>query len=185
MKKYQVIYMDPPYRFSQGINKRSIIKHKFGTNEELSLQYPTMSDREIINLPIQKIADPEGCVLFLWTTDAHLEIAIKAINNWGFKYKTIAFTWNKTRGFMGKWTVKQCEICLLATLGTPHKLVRSFKERSYLEEPKGKHSQKPKEIRKRITRMFGPEIRKIELFARKRYRGWDAWGNEVRSDIKL
>ena len=46
----------------------------------------------------------------------------------GFKYKTVAFTWNKKRGFMGKWTVKQCEICLLATKGTAHKLLKSFKE---------------------------------------------------------
>ena len=169
-KKYQIIYADPPYRFSQGINRRKTIRERHGTNEELSLQYPTMSDKEIANLDIGKIAD-EQCVLFLWTTDAHLEIAIKSLNNWGFKYKTIAFTWNKCRGFMGKWTVKQCEICLLATKGTSHKLLKSFKEKSYIEIPKTKHSRKPPEARSRIERMFGEEAAKIELFARQEHEG--------------
>lgn len=176
-KKYNVIYADPAWRFSQGINRRKDIREKFGTNEELSIQYPTMSDKEIIELNVADYAD-DNCVLFLWTTDAHLEVAIKAINNWGFKYKTVAFTWNKKRGFMGKWTVKQCEICLLSTKGTAHKLLKSFKEKSYLEENKTEHSKKPSEFRKRIERMFG-DVPKLEMFARTRAEGWDAWGNET------
>jgi len=176
-KKYNVIYADPAWRFSQGINRRKDIREKFGTNEELSIQYPTMSDKEIIELNVADYAD-DNCVLFVWTTDAHLEVAIKAINNWGFKYKTVAFTWNKKRGFMGKWTVKQCEICLLATKGTAHKLLKSFKEKSYLEENKTEHSKKPNEFRKRIERMFG-NVPKLEMFARTRAEGWDAWGNET------
>ena len=136
-----------------------------------------MSDKEIIELNVADYAD-DNCVLFVWTTDAHLEVAIKAINNWGFKYKTVAFTWNKKRGFMGKWTVKQCEICLLATKGTAHKLLKSFKEKSYLEENKTEHSKKPNEFRKRIERMFG-DVPKLEMFARTRAEGWDAWGNET------
>jgi len=95
-KKYNVIYADPAWRFSQGINRRKDIREKFGTNEELSIQYSTMSDKEIIELNVADYAD-DNCVLFVWTTDAHLEVAIKAINNWGFKYKTVAFTWNKTK----------------------------------------------------------------------------------------
>jgi site-specific DNA-methyltransferase (adenine-specific) len=176
-KKYNVIYADPAWRFSQGINRRKDIREKFGTNEELSIQYPTISDKEIIELNVADYAD-DNCVLFVWTTDAHLEVAIKAINNWGFKYKTVAFTWNKRRGFMGKWTVKQCEICLLATKGTAHKLLKSFKEKSYLEENKTEHSKKPNEFRKRIERMFG-DVPKLEMFARTRAEGWDAWGNET------
>ena len=176
-KKYNVIYSDPAWRFSQGINRRKDIRDKFGTNEELSIQYPTMSDKEIIELNVSDYAD-DNCVLFLWTTDAHLEVAIKAINNWGFKYKTVAFTWNKKRGFMGKWTVKQCEICLLATKGTAHKLLKSFKEKSYLEENKTEHSKKPNEFRKRIERMFG-DVPKLEMFARTKSKGWDVLGNQT------
>ena len=137
-----------------------------------------MSDKEVIDFDVVgKIAD-EQCVLFLWTTDAHLEIAIKALTNWGFKYKTVAFVWNKLKPSIGKWNVKQCEICLLATKGTAHKLMKSFKERQYIEHLKEEHSKKPAEIRNRIVGMLG-DVPRIELFARQTVEGWDCWGNEV------
>mgnify|MGYP003431978038 CR=1 FL=1 len=40
------------------------------------------------------------------------------------------------------------------------------------------------ESKYRISKMF-PEQTKIELFARQRHEGWDAWGNEVQSDVNL
>jgi N6-adenosine-specific RNA methylase IME4 len=46
-----------------------------------------------------------------------------------------------------------------------------------IEAPRRKHSQKPDEVYEQIERMFeGPYI---ELFARQRRDGWEAWGNEV------
>lgn len=181
MGKYQIIYADPPWRFSQGIARRSTFKYL--RKEEIEKHYPTMSDQEIIDLWVQTIADKD-CILFIWTTDAHLEVAIKALNTWGFKYKTVAFVWNKVKPSIGKYNVKQCEICLLATKGTAHHLVKSFKERQYLEEAKTKHSSKPAEFRQRIERMC-PEATKVELFAREKIDGWDSWGNEIESDIEL
>jgi N6-adenosine-specific RNA methylase IME4 len=47
-----------------------------------------------------------------------------------------------------------------------------------LEENKTEHSKKPNEFRKRIERMFG-DVPKLEMFARTRAEGWDAWGNET------
>ena len=43
---------------------------------------------------------------------------------------------------------------------------------------RGKHSQKPQEVRKRIVKLMG-DLPRIELFARTKVEGWDAWGNEV------
>ena len=177
-KKYNIIYADPPWRFSQGIHRRKDFVTKHNVKEELNIHYETMSDKEIIGFDVVgKIAD-EQCVLFLWTTDAHLQVAIKALTNWGFKYKTIAFVWNKLKPSIGKWNVKQCEICLLATKGTAHKLMKSFKERQYIEHLKEEHSKKPAEIRNRIVGMLG-DVPRIELFARQTVEGWDCWGNEV------
>ena len=177
-KKYKIIYADPPYKFSQGINRRKDVRRIHKVNNELDKIYKTMTDKEIIDFPaVKRIADDE-CVLFLWTTDAHLKVAIKALENWGFKYKTIAFVWNKVKLTMGKWNVKQCEICLLATKGTAHKLVKSFKERQYIESPREEHSKKPSEIRNRIVNMLG-DLPRIELFARQEVEGWDCWGDEV------
>lgn len=188
MKKYQIIYADPPWRFSQGIHCRKSFVNNHNVKEELNIHYQTMSDNDIINLSVSTIAD-EKCVLFLWTTDAHLEIAIKAINNWGFKYKTVAFVWSKKKNgkqafTVGKWNLKSCEICLLATKGTAHKLMKSFKVRQLVESERTEHSSKPIEVRNRIVEMFG-DIPRVELFARQKTEGWDVWGNEVESDITL
>ena len=74
MKKYKIIYADPAWRFSQGINRRSTIRNKFGTREELSLQYPTMSDNEIIvanaNICIEPSVTVNGVV---WVESERIE----------------------------------------------------------------------------------------------------------------
>jgi site-specific DNA-methyltransferase (adenine-specific) len=44
--------------------------------------------------------------------------------------------------------------------------------------PRGKHSEKPAEVRDRIVQLFG-NVPRIELFARQTVTGWDSWGNEV------
>jgi len=46
------------------------------------------------------------------------------------------------------------------------------------EAERREHSRKPDIIRDEIKRMF-PECKRLELFARQQYPGWDAWGNEV------
>jgi N6-adenosine-specific RNA methylase IME4 len=45
-----------------------------------------------------------------------------------------------------------------------------------------KHSQKPDAFYEQLNRLNG---NKIDLFARKKRKGWDVWGNEVESDIDL
>ena len=87
---------------------------------------------------------------------------------------------------MGAYTMKSgIEICLLATKGKDvHKLVKNHKIRSLIESKREEHSKKPDEIRKRIEQLCG-RLKRIELFARQKTEGWDVWGNEVESDIKL
>ncbi|GAH78553.1 unnamed protein product, partial [marine sediment metagenome] len=53
-----------------------------------------------------------------------------------------------------------------------------------IDTPRMKHSKKPNEARKRILRLMG-DLPRIELFARQKTEGWDAWGNEVESNIEL
>jgi N6-adenosine-specific RNA methylase IME4 len=40
------------------------------------------------------------------------------------------------------------------------------------------HSRKPDEAADALERLFGP-VSRIELFARRRRPGWEAWGNEL------
>ena len=79
MKKYQIIYADPPWRYD-----RSGVQ---GSAEKI---YPTMTQEDICSLPVADIADKDA-VLFLWATFPKLREALQTIKAWGFQYKSIAF----------------------------------------------------------------------------------------------
>jgi len=51
-------------------------------------------------------------------------------------------------------------------------------------EKVSRHSEKPSEARKRIVELIG-DLPRLELFAREKAKGWDVWGNEVKSDVEL
>lgn len=50
---------------------------------------------------------------------------------------------------------------------------------SVLDAPRGVHSAKPVKVRARIDELMGPDLPRVELFARERAPGWDAWGDGV------
>ena len=143
---------------------------------------------ELCALPVETLA-AKDCLLFLWATFPMLPEALRLIQAWGFTFKTVAFVWikqcRKSEGLftgMGYWTRANAEICLLATRGCPKRAARDVKQviLSHVE----RHSQKPEEARRRIEALMG-DVPRIELFARASPPGWDVWGNEVASDIRL
>ena len=77
---------------------------------------------------------------------------------------------------MGNWTRANNEICLLATKGKPKRVSASV--RQTIISPIEGHSKKPDCVRDRIVELCG-DLPRIELFAREKTEGWDAWGNEV------
>ncbi len=188
MKKYQIIYADPPWEYRQKqINFQSYDKGKKYFND-VTEHYKTLTNKDIKSLNVSDIADT-NCLLFLWVTSPNLDIGIEIGKKWGFDYKQVAFVWDKQRTNYGFYTLTQVELCLVFKKGKiPKKSVNNI--RQFLSEKVGKHSSKPDEIRKRIELMF-PEQDKIELFAREEnklfdeFKGWDVWGNEVKSDIEL
>jgi N6-adenosine-specific RNA methylase IME4 len=108
--------------------------------------------------------------------------ALDTLAAWGFRYKTVAFTWAKqtTTGNawhmgLGYWNRQNTEQCFLATRGKPKRLAKDI--RQLVVEPRREHSRKPDRIYRDIERLVaGPYL---EMFARQRWPGWDAWGNEV------
>jgi site-specific DNA-methyltransferase (adenine-specific) len=180
-KKYQIIYADPPWKYHTWTELKSIKKRKRCG----SLCYDSMTIDEICKLPIKDIAD-EKCILFLWITMPKLNEVMKVIESWGFIYKTVAFTWVKTNkkgsGYysgIGHWTLSNPELCLLATHKKFPKRLNYVKQ--LVVSPLREHSQKPEVIRNKIIELVG-DLPRIELFARERVEGWDAWGNELPSD---
>ena len=85
---------------------------------------------------------------------------------------------------IGYYTKSNAEVCLLATKGKAHKLVKNNSISQMIITSKTKHSEKPKEARNKIIQLVG-ELPRIELFARQKTEGWDVWGNEVESNITL
>lgn len=177
MKKYKIIYADPPWGYVQKKVRGGAARH-----------YPTMGIEDICALPVPQIAD-DDCVLFLWTTFPQIAAALKLIKAWGFSYKTVAFVWLKqnkkshTWFFgLGFWTRGNAEICLLATKGHPKR--QSSRVHQFIISPIEQHSKKPDETREKIVELMG-DLPRIELFARQHTPGWDAWGNEIASDISL
>ena len=172
-KKYNVIYADPPWTFKTFSDK--------GKDRSPENHYNVMSLKDICNLPISKIANDDS-VLLMWVVDPLLDKAFEVINAWGFKYKTVGFTWAKTNkksmGFftgLGYWTRGNPEMCLLATKGKPKRLSKSVPQ--LVVEQRREHSRKPDIMYNHIENLLeGPYI---ELFARTQRSGWDSWGNQT------
>jgi N6-adenosine-specific RNA methylase IME4 len=181
-RKYSIIYADPPWSYR---DKRD--KHPRLCGGATS-HYNTMSISEIKKLDVGGIAD-KNCMLFLWVTFPCLQEGLDTIAAWGFKYKTVAFSWLKTNRVNGKpffgigyYTKSNTEVCLLGVKGKPIKVSNSVS--SVLISPRMEHSAKPGEARDRIVELCG-DIPRVELFARNPAPGWHSWGNEVQSDIEL
>ncbi len=173
MKKYQIIYADPPWEWKTYSKK--------GRKKTSDNHFPLMSIFDLIKLQIEDIVD-DNCILFMWTQDAHLENALAIGKQWGFTYKTIGFVWDKQKFGLGYWTRKGAEICLLFTRGHPKRISASV--RQFISEKSIIHSQKPNEVRDRIVKLMG-DLPRIELFARRKIQGWDSMGNQINgNDIK-
>lgn len=182
MKKYNIIYADPPWKY----NSRANHKTRFRGGAEG--HYPLMSMEEIKKLPINDLAD-KNCALLMWCTFPYLNDQIKLFKHWGFKYKTVGFNWvkinkNNDKPFfgVGYYTKSNAEVCLLGVKGKMKPISNSVS--SVIISPRREHSRKPDEVRDKIIQLFG-DLPRVELFARQVTPGWDIWGNEVKSDILL
>jgi site-specific DNA-methyltransferase (adenine-specific) len=152
-------------------------------------QYNTLSISQIKKLPIKEITETD-CACFLWCVDSFFKEGIELLEEWGFKYKTIAFNWIKTYE-SGKfcvnfapWTLKSWEICLLGLKGQMGKYKKANNIQGLITSVRTKHSKKPDIIRDKIVELFG-DIPRIELFARQKTEGWDIWGNELENSVEL
>lgn len=177
--KYNIIYADPPWNSNT----------QFGRDKKKGNErhYPLMTLENIKKLPVGEVC-AEDCILFLWVVDTQLFEAKEVIEAWGFKYKTVGFTWvkktaqNKDHFGVGMWTRKNPEMCLIATKGHPRRINAGIRQLQY--GLKREHSRKPDEIRDEIVKLVG-DLPRIELFARIKADWWDVWGNELNNDIEL
>jgi len=173
---YSIIYADPPWDYAGRVQHGGT---SAGYTSGAATFYPTMTPRELMNLPVRELSARKA-ILFLWTTGPQFEIAVNVAKVWGFTFKTVAFVWDKVLLNPGAYTMSQCEYVLACVRGCIPKPRGSRNERQYLCERRSGHSRKPAEIRTRIDRMFPrSSLKRVELFAVERVEGWDYWGYGV------
>jgi N6-adenosine-specific RNA methylase IME4 len=168
---YPVLYADPPWHFEA---------YDSVTGTQRSPAYPTMTADEICALEVAQLA-MDDAVLFLWTTSTFLKDAFQVIEAWGFEYAAnIVWVKDETgrKAGLGHWVRFRHEHLLICKRGNFPAPLEEDRPLSVITAPRREHSRKPDEARQLIERMY-PGLPKIELFARERHEGWDAWGNEV------
>lgn len=162
------------------------------TSRSPQKKYRTMTDDELAALPVRELA-ARDCFLFYWDTTARIAagLHIPIVRAWGFKPTAFAFTWFKLRKsepavpwFMprqsmhfgaGLTTRKNTEVALLCRKGSPKR--KNFGIREEIFAPVREHSRKPDEFYERVEQYC--DAPRLELFARQRRDGWDAWGDQV------
>jgi N6-adenosine-specific RNA methylase IME4 len=166
-QRFPIVYVDPPWRYEGNICDET---------RDLDNHYPTMTDDELRNLPVANIATDDA-MLFVWSTNSHLPLAIELIKHWGFEYKN-NFAWVKDKVGLGVYNRGQHELLLVARKGGIPVPPPQGRTPSVVQAARLEHSEKPTEFYELIERAY-PELPKIELFARRDRTGWASWGNEV------
>lgn len=184
--RYDIIYVDPPWRYRRS-GSQSFTDYMGSADNH----YPTMTEDEIGDLPIRSIMSKTS-VVFMWATSPMLDLAIRTIARWGLSYRGMPYIWIKTKkdgslmgaiGVTPTFVKPKAEFVLAATvknMGRPFPIV-TMKSEQLVFAPRGRHSEKPEEVRRRIEQLCGHRPR-IELFARRPAPGWTVWGNEVGND---
>lgn len=170
--EFDVIYADPPWQYEVDYLQCSPNKH-----------YSTMTTEEICKT---EIPASKNAVLFLWATNPMLEDALTVMKAWGFKYKTNLCWIKKDQDVdqfsVGFWFRGQHELLLVGTKGEVMPPDEHNRFPSVIEAPRTEHSKKPDKVYEIIEKMF-PNLKKIELFARKEREGWKPWGLEVKNEV--
>jgi N6-adenosine-specific RNA methylase IME4 len=169
-KLYKTIMTDPPWDIEQK-GARGAVRH-----------YRLMTLDQIKAMPVADLADPEGSHCWLWVTAATLRHGYDVLEAWGYTPRS-PFIWIKPRLGLGVYLRNAAEFMLLGTRGKCPVLYKA--QPNWLFAPvQPPHSHKPEEQYPIIERVSpGPYL---ELFARRRQPGWDAWGNEMPdSDIVI
>ncbi|MFA5924044.1 MAG: MT-A70 family methyltransferase [Methylococcaceae bacterium] len=165
--KFSTILLDPPWDWGDegDVNQMGRAKP----------DYSTMPFSEILNLPVDSIAD-DDCHIYLWITNRSLPKGFELLGKWGFRYITM-LTWPKPSFGMGKYFRGQTEHILFGVKGS---LPLKRKDASTLlpswARGKNGHSSKPLEIYDYIESCSPGAY--IELFAREKRDGWSSWGEK-------
>lgn len=161
---FRVIVADPPWRYDNRVEDPS---------HRNALPYASMSIDDIKGFLPAGLAH-DDCVLWLWTTNAHMDEAFDVARAWGFNPKTI-LTWVKQKMGTGDWLRGKTEHCLMCIKGKP--TIRLTNQTTVLMADAGKHSAKPDEFYAMVDELCPGS--KVELFQRASRDGYIGAGLEA------
>jgi N6-adenosine-specific RNA methylase IME4 len=178
---YRTLVADPPWRYTARPTARRAGR-RGASAEHL---YATMRTEEIAALPVAAMAASDAH-LYLWVTNPVLMglrpairgrmSALDVVAAWGFEPITL-LTWHKlTEGGLGWYFRGATEHVIFAIRGNAA-IPSGLRVSNHFAARRTEHSSKPDRFYEIVERV-SPEPR-IELFARRRRFGWDAWGIEA------
>jgi N6-adenosine-specific RNA methylase IME4 len=176
-KKFDVIYIDPPWQYSSGPNLRP---------GDPGYKYPTMPLQQIKDLNVGAISAPNS-ICWLWIPNCLLKNGLAVLESWGFEYVT-NLVWAKTTCNPSPGAIVPAhEMVLVGKHGqglpTPGEDVARIW--SWFQEQITEHSAKPLHFEKELNRIY-PNAAKIDMFSRPQPERpedpndlWVRWGNEA------
>ena len=160
--KYSVIYVNYPWDAETSVFRNN-----------LSACYPFL--KNIANLKKLDIPTEEDAILFMWSTDTHLETALQVMNAWKFKYKT-HMVWDGGFSLLNLWTHSRHELLLIGVKGNFLPPPENFLVASVYCEQRYTFGEKPSYFCEQIEKMF-PNEKYLALFSNADHnKNWKIWG---------
>lgn len=169
----KVLVADPAWLYRDKLpgKGRGAVKH-----------YKVMRLPDIQRMPLPELAP--DCWLFLWRVHTHHDEALSVAEAWGFGRKPCSeITWVKktkdgkrVRRGMGHSLRMAHEVCLVFKKGRPQRASKSVA--SVIEAPRLEHSRKPDLFYEAVDEFAG-DVPKVELFARRQWKDWACFGDEM------
>ena len=163
---YRTIVLDPPWPMKKSL--RTVRPN------QTNMDYKMMTLNEIKRFPLHKFISPDGCHVYLWTTQSHLRDAFDVFKAWGVDHHC-TLTWIKDVGFTPFSFMFSTEFVLFGMIGNLA-LIRKGVRTDF----KGKvreHSRKPDEFYE-IVKRVSPDPR-IDIFSREKRDGFDQFGYQT------
>lgn len=178
--KFKTILADPPWRFK---NRSGVMSPETNQRND-KYHYPTMSLGDIKKMPV-KILACEDAYLYLWTPSFMLPDGLNVMKEWGFKYRN-TIVWRKIKkdgstsaSSLGFPFRNAQELLLVGYCGNLKKasVIKRESVHNIICDQKREHSRKPDQTYDLIEKVSLPPY--LELFARTKRPGWEAWGNQT------
>src|SRR5690606_12836365 len=128
---WDVIYMDPPWDYAGRVQHSGAL-----TSGSAVTHYPTMTPAELkaMGPELRRVAAPAS-LIYMWVTGPQLDLGIDLLREWGWKYKTIAFIWDKMRPNPGYYTMSQGEVVIVGVRGKRPAPMATHSVRQWVSDP--------------------------------------------------